>query len=813
MRPIRLLLDGFGCYRVPTEADLSDVDFFALTGPTGSGKSTLIDGLCFALYGTVPRWGKENAIAQALAPAANACRVCLVFEAGGSRYAAVRELTRDKKNLVKTRNARLDMLDMTVRPDAPLAELVCASVEQLAEGPDQVKSQVQEILGLTYEHFTQSVLLPQGRFSEFLHAKPGERQNLLVELLAFGVYDQVGQRARELARLAAERIAHARRERAKLAGATREAEQAAAGWVAALTALADLVDARLAAVQAAGEQAEQAEQAARAVREEAGLLAAVRTPAHVPGLAGQITGADKLVTECRELREAAETAELAAERALDALPARSEREALSQAYASRRELIAQLHKDEQVLAGRQAGEQACAGLLDAADSELTASRAALAAAERRHAAAAIAGSLRIGDDCPVCLRPVTSLPEHPAAADLTAAGAAVDAAAIARQRAADAHAAAARAAAAAGSAAERTGAGLAKITAALAAAAAEAEVSASLLRIEAATQAFRLARKDAAAARAEAVAAERARNELHQTERRAGAELQRARDPVVPLGAPAVTDTDLAAAWETLTAWSVAQLAVRRLRLPGLEAAAAELRQRAAGQEGAILALLAEHQIPAGGEPARFPAVLAEHRARAERDLEAVRRDRAAAAALDKQIQAGRAQEQVAAKLGQLLRANSFEAWLCSEALDSLVVEASATLMELSRGQYELDRNDRNELVVIDYQDAGSRRPVHTLSGGETFQASLALALALSRQVVSLSAGMRELNSVFLDEGFGTLDDDTLDTVASTLEQLAAGSDAMVGVVTHVAALAERVPVRFVVGRAGSTAVLRKERP
>src|SRR6266699_3446431 len=98
------------------------------------------------------------------------------------------------------------MLDMTVRPDAPLAELVCASVEQLAEGPDQVKSQVQEILGLTYEHFTQSVLLPQGRFSEVLHAKPGERQNLLVELLAVGVYDQVGQRARELARLAAERI-------------------------------------------------------------------------------------------------------------------------------------------------------------------------------------------------------------------------------------------------------------------------------------------------------------------------------------------------------------------------------------------------------------------------------------------------------------------------------------------------------------------------------------------------------------------------------------------------------------------------------
>ena len=83
MRPLRLFLDGFGSYRQLAEVDFSDVNFFALTGPTGSGKSTLIDGLCFALYGTVPRWGKENVIAPALAPAASACRVGLVFEAGG----------------------------------------------------------------------------------------------------------------------------------------------------------------------------------------------------------------------------------------------------------------------------------------------------------------------------------------------------------------------------------------------------------------------------------------------------------------------------------------------------------------------------------------------------------------------------------------------------------------------------------------------------------------------------------------------------------------------------------------------------------
>jgi exonuclease SbcC len=156
------------------------------------------------------------------------------------------------------------------------------------------------------------------------------------------------------------------------------------------------------------------------------------------------------------------------------------------------------------------------------------------------------------------------------------------------------------------------------------------------------------------------------------------------------------------------------------------------------------------------------------------------------------------------------LRSNNFERWLCAEALDSLVLEASHTLLQLSGGQFELHRGERNELVVVDHNDAGTVRPVNTLSGGETFQASLALALALSRQVVGLSGGKRDLNSMFLDEGFGTLDESTLDIVASTLERLAQENDRVVGIVTHVPALAERVPVQFAVSRDGATSRLRR---
>ena len=235
MRPLRLLLDGFATYRTETEIDFTDVDFFALVGPTGSGKSTVIDALCFALYGTVPRWDNEKEVRNALAPSANACRVSLIFELSGERFVAVRSLQRDKNGRVSTKAARLERLDASIPPDAPLAEILEASAEQLAEGPDNVKTRVQDLLGLSYEHFTQSVLLPQGGFSEFLRATPANRQRLLVELLAFGVYKEIGQRARERAQLAETRQQLARQARDQLAGATADAESAAAARLADLT--------------------------------------------------------------------------------------------------------------------------------------------------------------------------------------------------------------------------------------------------------------------------------------------------------------------------------------------------------------------------------------------------------------------------------------------------------------------------------------------------------------------------------------------------------------------------------------------------
>jgi DNA repair protein SbcC/Rad50 len=812
MRPVRLLLDGFGSYRQPAEADFSDVDFFALIGPTGSGKSTLIDGLCFALYGTVPRWGKENAIADALAPAANACRVCLVFEAAGKRYAAVRALTRDKKGLVHTKEARLELLDSAIPPGAPIADLLAASIEQIAEGPDLVTSRVEDLLGLSYRHFTQSVLLPQGRFSEFLHAKAGARQDLLVQLLAFGVYEKVGQRARERAKLAAEQTRNAQRERGELGAATEEAEASAAARLEALTSLARSVDNKLAALAQLREQAEQAAQQARTVREETHLLYDLQTPAEVPSLAQQIAEADDLITERRKQRDDAEQLQAEAQRARDALPDKTRMETFRTAHEQRRDLTVELKQQHQELTTRRAAENAQAEQLEIAERNHERVTDALAGSSRAHAAIALAEDLSVGDDCPVCLQPVVSLPHHPVPAGLDEARAAVTAAQTELSGARTAYGKSVTATAVASRDVAATKQQLDKVSATLADAPGEIDVAQSLEAIAQADDRLRQTHKDAAERRADLAAADKGRASLAGEEQKAWAQLHKSRDSVVSLGVPAVADVGLAAAWQTLTTWARAQHADRTQRQPELDENAATFQQHVRRDMDAITGLLAEHDITDVTDPARAPAAVAAHTVRAENELKAVRQDRKKAVKLDEQIRNSIEEEQVAVMLGQLLRAGSFERWLCSEALDSLVEEASVTLMELSGGQYQLDRDDRNDLVVIDYEDAGVRRPVHTLSGGETFQASLALALALSRQVVGLSAGMRDLNSMFLDEGFGTLDEDTLETVGTTLERLSADSDRMIGIITHVAALAERAPVRFVVSHTGATSALRKER-
>ena len=604
----------------------------------------------------------------------------------------------------------------------------------------------------------------------------------------------------------------AQQARDQLTGATEDDQAATAARLAALTKLAGTVDTSLATLTGLHQQTEAAATRVQTEGNVVAQLSAVRLPAGLQGLAQQIAAAENLVAGSRKRRD--EAAELAgqAEQARAQLPDKVVAQRQLDQYALRRELLAEAGQQAKALAACQETEEKAAAHLQAADLDVAVAQGAVDAAQRAHAAAGLAETLHQGDNCPVCQQKITELPAHAAPANVSAARSALDAAARAQRQARTAHQEAAKAAAAAKSALAGTDGRLRKAAEVMADTPPETELQSQLSAIAVADDAVARTRAAASASQTELAAAEKSRASLEADETRAWAALGAARDKLVALGAPAVgAGQDLAAAWATLADWAAAEGASRTAALPGLRQAAAALQQQFDAATVTLARLLTEHDVPA--DPlTRAPAAVAGLRARTEAALQRIRADRKKAAKLDADIAAYREDGQVAAMLGNLLRATSFERWLCSEALDSLVREASATLMELSGGQYELDRDERNDLVVIDYEDAGARRPVHTLSGGETFQASLALALALSRQVIGLSAGLRELNSMFLDEGFGTLDSDTLETVASTLERLAADSDRMVGVITHVPELAERVPVRFVVNRTGTTSTIVKER-
>src|SRR3954454_17719624 len=242
MRPVRLEMHGFAAFREPTVVDFAGAEYFALVGPTGSGKSTVIDALTFALYGTVPRWDNVRAVGLALAPSVNRGVVRLVFDVRGARHVAARELRRSARGEVKVKNARLERL--VDRDDLDGATEVLAA-------DSGVTRAVEELLGLSFEHLTSCVVLPQGEFAEFLHAKPGDRQAILTRLLGLGVYERIGREANQEAAAAGNRAALLAEQLGAYADATDEAVAAADTRVAALTALGERVAALLPTMEAA----------------------------------------------------------------------------------------------------------------------------------------------------------------------------------------------------------------------------------------------------------------------------------------------------------------------------------------------------------------------------------------------------------------------------------------------------------------------------------------------------------------------------------------------------------------------------------
>ena len=917
MRPLKLAVSGFTCFREPTVVSFDDLELFAICGVTGAGKSTLLDAITYALYGQTARLGTRPG-ESLFSPELDKLSVQLTFRMGAETYRVAR--VSERKGARGPKNeTRLEHLS-----DA-------AQWKQFGES-EKLKDadrKLEEIVGLTYENFTRAVLLPQGAFDRFLHAKPGERTNLLRDLLGLTVTLEMAKRAGETARDAATRAkvteerlqdyAHATPERRRELNtelgtltdehaALLEARGTLAERVQQLKALQDLFDERagvqrkLAALgaqeaevtrdrqvlaqakdadnllpylsdleahrskekQLSEQQAQQqnalgtAEKTFAAAQD--ALNEAERDAQKLPELAARTEGLAEARLNLKELKEKGGTLRLADEAqqpytasAWEAVRARLQQLPTlerargevtdvqmrrNQARDAQATTEAQLKEVQTALTTLEAQGKRAKTRRERADTAYDgAARVAPAAALRPH--------LHVGEVCPVCEQPVTTLPP-PVTGDLGALKEERDEAVADHERLKEVYSEQRTASktleARLGDQTERSE---------------RAETDLTRRQKELETLAAELGERDPARLRTNLIAEGRAllaglaASILDKTQGRdpdaAHAELTREHTQIT---------TALQTAQKTLHR---AQLTSERLsaEAKGLAERLAEATEVQAQAAKTFAELLSRtpfadpDALRAAALPAARQQALAEKTERHAHDLEQLTRQdvglearlagqipqpgaleaarteqnrtetrlgevqnrlgalRGERARLEEQLETAkrlRAErgdyEKTASLYGTLsrdLQVNNFPAYLLERVQAELAQRASDILKTVTEGRYDLFfRGD--EYVVLDAW-TGAERSARTLSGGESFITSLALALALSDTL----AGSTSLGALFLDEGFGTLDAETLEGVAKVLESLTAHGR-MVGVITHVAALTERLPDRLVVrkGQSGS---------
>ena len=266
----------------------------------------------------------------------------------------------------------------------------------------------------------------------------------------------------------------------------------------------------------------------------------------------------------------------------------------------------------------------------------------------------------------------------------------------------------------------------------------------------------------------------------------------------------------LLADWTALAEWAEHQALSLETEAQGAEerVSAAESRSRDLVTQARDLCV---PYFEAGDGPGRLRRDMAVAVDRAQGDHRRAVEAREERAELEKRIKELREEQTVLSQLGWLLRSDGFERWLLGEAVAGLVERANEHLEVLSGGQYSFVAEETS-FNICDHRNADEVRGAKTLSGGETFLASLALALALRDSQAEMSAeGGARLDSLFLDEGFGTLDPDALDVVTGAIEELSS-HERMVCVVTHIREVADRMPVRLEVSKGPTTSsVERKE--
>lgn len=916
MRPLRLELGGFARFRERQVISFEDLELFAISGPTGAGKTLILDALSFALYGVTPRLSQK--LDGLISSGSDRLLVDLQFEAGAGTFRVTRTMERKPNSVAKS--TRIERLEQ----GRWLRE---AETEKLSEADRRLR----EIVGFDFAAFTRSILLPQGQFDEFLHGEARQRRALLKELLDLQRVDMMREEAgkRERAEGARAEALNQRLADPALHGAETEVrslrdalteltgrqttaqDQLTAGRTALAAAEAAAqhfselrtVETELRQLQEAGDEPLLRAELSRA-RSAAELLplleeleteerTTVAEQAELQELAGRLRDLAEQLHRAREAAVAAATARLGqeaelrsrSERLQQLVPLAARLSRLGGAPAGQIPAAAQWDEArlEQLLELRsgltaveaaedrarraQEGQAAATAEAAAAETALTACRARLHevlqqgrqagelvnsleeqlagwGGEHLNAVLSLRAALEPGASCPVCGH---ELQDHlaPAPAETAELQAALSRAQLGREQLRDRYrelqteeaglaarlegsrnrlaevqaelvaartaadsmlarfadqgftgtAASIRAQLDSGIDAQRTA--LAEL---LQQAGAGSDPAAAAAGVQAELDRLSTAERETAAA---LTRVEKDQLQVHgQLELRQAAAEERAvrlatlqRQLEAGIAAAGLTDRDglLGARRSGSRISELEQLLARRqAELDRLTSRRSQLQAETAGLDDPGAELTELRGRVQGLE--QLIHELAERRGELQARLKITEQRNLERLQLLEERRKTEEDQEVWKLLATDLMDNRFTDFLLADLQKRLAQQASRIIRQVTEDRFDLRLSAAREFEVSDAWAGGELRPVRSLSGGETFIVSLALALALSET----AAGGRRLGALFLDEGFGTLDAQTLDSVATVLENLSTDGR-MVGLITHVPELSARMPARLMV--------------
>lgn len=901
MKPLRLEMTAFGPYRDTHVLDfrrLRGNPLLLICGPTGAGKTMLLDAICFALFGECSgETRKADTVRSHHAHPQTRTTVTFDFSVGDDLY-RVRRAPAWKKPKVKGDGFTDQPPDATLwLRNRCLTDAEPGHV--LETGHQKVTQRITDLLGFSSRQFRQVVVLPQGEFQRFLQAGSKEREAILEVLFQTRRYlliqELLKQRAKEAEQLVREKILHRDLllRQASAENRDRLIEKIAhlqTQLSAAREELALAIEREKSAF-AALEQARQIEQrflelhqaqlgydelqARRPSYQDLKLrLSRAQQAAPLTHLEQQVQQREHEWRQASETRNRAErlleqtnraqqqaaqhlAAEMARQRDRDEALAELHRleqlqpglQKLQQALDRQRTAQARLEREQ----GRQADVERLKRQIAAADTEISQTADRIRSLQtkldrlRAHAhaleelwiagqAAILASRLVPGQPCPVCgstehPSPAQPQPGLPTEEQLREAQAAIQQTERTLQDALDEQQRAIARRDEVQRQLTQTQEALtqARQAASEELAAAQAQVNTlaaaipeSLRAPGALARAIEAARRTVSELQSALDAAQRkdkeasaalsaARAELEMADRQA-AEAQRALQETKAQFDAALRKAGFADAQE----YSAARLSRHEIDLLDeqirrfdnqLAAAAAKLEQARNAVEGLKRPNLAELEAAlAAAQQERTHAQ--DRKTGLEKDLRSADQHLQQLDALEAELEKLESRQRVTSVLADVAQGRnsfslSFQRFVQITQLDRVLETASERLRLMSKGRYCLQRAPEPESLAkaggLDIQvldsHTGQARPVSTLSGGESFLASLALALALS-DVVQAAAGGIRLDSIFVDEGFGTLDEEALELALATLRSLQAGGR-FVGIISHVAELREQIPARI----------------